>query len=446
VYDRGFLSRTLAVDPRKLKLPKIGRKWWIALTTFVATAFGVVLIANLTLGDKKIDEQVPSLYSVADPQFARVMNVLLGPAILPGNRVQALVNGDRIFPSMLGAIRGAQKTITFETYVWWSGKIGEEFTAALAERARAGVKVHVMFDAVGSGKIDKKAIEQMKQAGVEVERYNPWRITHLAQINNRTHRKILVLDGRIGFTGGAGIGDEWTGDAQDPDHWRDTHFRVEGPAVAQMQAAFMENWIETTGIVLHGADYFPALARAGSHGAQFFVSSPGGGGESAQLMYLLSIAAAAKTIRLSASYFVPDGVEVRALVAARKRGVRVQIIVPGRENDSEIVQRASRSTWGELLRGGVEIYEFQPTMYHVKVMVADELWTSVGSTNFDARSFSVNDEANLNVLDAAFARAQVGIFEADLKRSRRVSVQEWEHRPWTEKLWEHTIGLLSSQL
>ncbi len=163
-------------------------------------------------------------------------------------------------------------------------------------------------------------------------------------------------------------------------------------------------------------------------------------------MYLLSIAAAAKTIRLSASYFVPDNVEVRALVAARQRGVRVQIIVPGRENDSEMVRRASRSTWGELLRGGVEIYEFQPTMYHVKVMVVDELWTSVGSTNFDARSFSVNDEANLNVLHAGFAREQVRIFEDDLKRSRRVPVEEWENRPWTEKLWEHTMGLLSSQL
>jgi len=422
------------------------RRWKVGVLTFLATGLAVLLIANLSLGDKRIDERVTTQYSVEDPQFRRNVNVLLGAQLMPGNRVAELVNGDRIFPDMLQAIAGAQKTITFETYIYWSGAVGAQFTKALAERARAGVRVHVLFDALGSQKIDEKEIAEMKAAGVQVAKYNPLRWYSIVRMNNRTHRKILVIDGKTGYTGGAGIGDEWSGDAQDPEHWRDTHFRVAGPAVAQMQAAFMENWIEVTGDVLHGEDYFPELPAAGRQQVQFFISSPGGGGETMQLMYLMSIAAAKRSILLSAAYFVPDDNEVRMLVEARKRGVRVRIIVPGKETDSPAVRRASRSTWGKLLRAGVEIYEYQPTFYHCKVMIVDGLWVSVGSTNFDTRSFSVNDEANLNVYDREFAAAQTGVFDDDLKRSRRIGLEEWEKRPWTEKLWEHSLGLLSSQL
>ncbi len=406
----------------------------------------MLLVANLSLGDKVIDEEVPALYSVAEPQFLRSMNVLLGPPLVRGNRVQALVNGEQIFPAMLAAIRGARSTITFETYIWWSGAVGRQFSAALAERARAGVRVHVIFDAVGAGKIDDASVDEMKAAGVQVEKYNPLRWNTVVRMNNRTHRKLLVVDGRVGFTGGVGIADEWSGGAQDPQHWRDTHFRLEGPAVAQMQAAFMENWIEITGQVLHGADYFPALEQAGAQLAQLFISSPGGGGESMQLMYLLSIAAARDSIRLSAAYFVPDNTEVRAFVDALRRGVKVQIIMPGEHIDSRVVRRASRASWGELLRAGAELYEYLPTMYHCKVMIVDQRWVSVGSTNFDTRSFSTNDEANLNVYDRDFAQAQARIFEEDLRRSRRVTLDEWQRRPLAEKLWEHASGLLSSQL
>ena len=425
---------------------KIGRRARIVAVTVALTALAVLLIANFSLGDKKIDKRVESLYSVADPHFQRTIGTMLGPSLVPGNRVEALVNGDRFFPAMLEAIRAARQSITLETYIYWSGGIGDEFVAALTERARAGVRVHVLLDWVGSGKIDRKVFDQMRAAGIEVRLYNPLRWYTLAQMNNRTHRKLLVIDGAVGFTGGAGIADEWTGDAQDPEHWRDTQFRIEGPAVAQMQAAFMENWIEATGVVLHGEAYFPPLERRGSAHAQVFVSSPGGGGETAQLLYLLSIASAAKSIRMSAAYFVPDNTEVRTFVAALERGVRVQIILPGPHTDSAVVRRASRAEWGKLLRAGAEIYEYQPTMYHCKVLIVDDTWTSVGSTNFDSRSFSVNDEANLNILDGPFAAAQSRIFQEDLKRSRRVTLEEWESRPWTEKLWEHTLGLLSSQL
>jgi cardiolipin synthase A/B len=421
-------------------------KWKVGVLTFLATGLAVLLIANLSLGDKRIDERVPTLYPVEDAQFLRSMNVLLGAQLMPGNRVQALVNGDEFFPDMLKAIAGAQKTITFETYIYWSGEVGARFTEALAERARAGVRVHVLFDALGSQKIEEAEVRRMKAAGIQVAKYNPLRWYSIVRMNNRTHRKILVVDGRVGYTGGAGIGDEWRGDAQGPEHWRDTQFRVEGPAVAQMQAAFMENWIEVTGDVLHGEDYFPQLAEAGRQLAQFFISSPGGGGETMQLMYLLSIASAKESILLSAAYFVPDDNEVRMLAEARKRGVRVRIIVPGKVTDSPAVRRASRSTWGELLRAGVEIHEYQPTFFHCKVMIVDGLWVSVGSTNFDTRSFSTNDEANLNVYDREFAAAQTRIFENDLKRTRRIDLEEWQGRPWTEKLWEHSLGLLSSQL
>ena len=420
--------------------------WRIGILTFLATGLAVLAAANLSLGDKKIDTSVASLYGVGDPQFVRAMNVMLGPALVPGNRTRALVNGDEIFPEMLEAIRGARKSITFEMYIYWKGAIGEQFTAALEERARSGVKVHVMIDALGSQKIEKTVLGRLRDAGARVELYNPVRWDTIARMNNRTHRKIMVIDGAVGFTGGAGIGDEWSGDAQDAEHWRDTHFRLEGPAVAQMQAAFMENWIEVTGEVLHGPEYFPELRPVGGELAQFVVSSPGGGGESAQLLYLMSIAAAQRSIQLSAAYFVPDDNEVRQLVEARERGVRVQIIVPGPATDSAAVRRASRSTWGELLRAGVEIYEYQPTFYHVKVMTVDGLWVTVGSTNFDTRSFSTNDEANLNVYDRAFAAEGERIFERDLGRSRRITLEEWEARPLREKLLEHAAGLLSSQL
>ncbi|HVT05183.1 MAG TPA: phospholipase D-like domain-containing protein, partial [Thermoanaerobaculia bacterium] len=250
----------------------------------------------------------------------------------------------------------------------------------------------------------------------------------------------------IGFTGGVGIADKWLGNAEDTDHWRDSHYRIEGPAVAQMQAAFMDNWMKTAGSVLHGDDYFPPLHPAGSQLAQVFKSSASEGSESARLMYLMSITCAVRTVRIANSYFVPDDLSVETLVAARKRGVAVQVIVPGEHIDAEVTRKASKSRWGPLLEAGVEIYEYRPTMYHCKAMIIDEIWVSVGSTNFDSRSFRLNDEANLNVLDATFARRQVEIFEDDLKHSRRMTHAEWKRRPLLERVEEVMAGSLRSQL
>lgn len=423
----------------------ISRKSLVVVTSLV-TAVAVTAALNWSLSEKRIDRRVPTLYSVGDPQFLRSMGAMLGPDLLPGNRVTALINGDEIFPAMLAAIRGARTSINFESYIYWSGKVGRTFADALAERARAGIPCHVLIDWVGSEKISAELIEEMQKAGVHITRYNPPHWYKLARLNNRTHRKILVVDGRVAFTGGVGIADIWNGHAEDREHWRDTHFRVEGPAVAQMQSAFEDNWAESTGEVLHGDAYFPALAPAGNERAQMFISSPGGGGESMQLMYLLSIAAALHEIRISASYFVPDRVTTDTLVAALKRGVRLRILVPGPVTDSGLVRSASKARWGPLLAAGAEIYEYQPTMFHCKVMIVDDLWTSVGSTNFDNRSFAINDEANLNVYDHDFAVAQGRVFEEDLKHARRVSYDEWRERPLTERVMEMVASPVGEQL
>jgi cardiolipin synthase A/B len=414
--------------------------------TAVVTLAAVIVALNFATGEKKIDRKIERLYALKDPDFQRAMGVLLGPAIVGGNRFEVLLNGDQIFPPMLEAIRGAKKTITFESYIYWSGTIGQKFADALAERARAGVKVHVLLDWVGSSKMDDSLLALMEQAGVELKKFHQPHWYNLARLNNRTHRKVLVTDGKVGFTGGVGISDLWSGNAQDPDHWRDTHFKVEGPVVAQMQAVFLDNWIKATGVVLHGPDYFPALEPVGSGSAQMFSSSPSGGSESMQLMYLLGITAAEHTIYLSSAYFVPDELTLRTMIDALKRGVKVQIITPGEYVDTETVRRASRALWGKLLEAGAEIYEYQPTMYHCKVMIVDGLLVSVGSTNFDSRSFRHNDEANLNIYDAEFARRQIEIFNADLAKARRMTLQQWQQRPLLEKIWEHVASLLKDQL
>ena len=414
--------------------------------TALATGALVLLALNFTAGEKKVQQQLPRLYSTASPDFERALGSLLGPGIVGGNAVTELLNGDQIFPPMLAAIQAAQKSITFETYIYWSGDIGKQFADALSERARAGVRVHVLLDWVGSANVDESYLTEMKEAGVQIEKFHKPHWYNLARLNNRTHRKLLVVDGQVGFTGGVGIAPQWMGNAQDPDHWRDSHYLVRGPVVAQMQATFLDNWLKVTGKVLHGELYFPPIAPAGAQKAQMFSSSPSSGSESMQLMYHLAITAAERSIDLSVAYFVPDELTQKHLMDALARGVRVRFITPGEHTDTDTVKAASRATWGPLLQAGALIYEYQPTMYHCKVMIVDQLLVSVGSTNFDNRSFRLNDEANLNVYDAAFAKRQTEVFEDDLKRSRRVTYEEWLNRPLREKAHEKLTGWLRSQL
>ena len=420
------------------------------ILTIVITALATLLVAALAMNfktpEKNLERKIEHLYPVSNPQFRREMGVLLGPGIIPGNKVTDLQNGEAIFPAMLEAIRGAQKTVTFETYIYWSGEIGKKFTEALQERARAGVTIKVMIDWAGSIKMEDSMLQGMKDAGIDVQQYRPLKWYNLGRLNNRTHRKLLVVDGRVGFTGGVGIADQWDGKAQDPGHWRDLHFRIEGPVVAQVQAAFNDNWIKTTGEVLNGVDYFPPLARAGDMDAHMFVASPAGGSESMHLMYLMAIAAAARSIDLEAAYFVPDDLIMKALLAARQRGVKVRVILPGKHIDSETVRLASKAHWGELLLGGIEIHEYQPTMMHNKLLIVDGEMSSVGSTNFDVRSFQLNDEASLNIYDAAFAAHMTEVFEADLKPTKQYTYQMWKQRPLKDKLFEKFILPLKSQL
>ncbi len=306
-----------------------------------------------------------------------------------------------------------------------------------------------MIDWVGSDKINPKFIDSMKKAGVEVHSYHPfhwWDPRTLGQLDHRTHRKLLIIDGKIGFTGGVGIADVWRGDADSPDHSRDTHYRVEGPIVAQLQAAFMDNWMKTTAKVLAGEGYFPQLTTAGPLYAQVFKSSAQGGSESMELMMLLSIGAASKNIRMETAYFIPDSVTRHYLINACHRGVKVEIIIPGPIIDQKIVTPASRATWGEMLKAGVVILEYQPTMFHCKQLVVDEMWTSIGSANLDNRSFGINDETNLNVLDANFAASEIRIFEQDKRHCKQVTYEAWRNRPLLEKIGEALVSLVSWEL
>ncbi|WP_372177644.1 phosphatidylserine/phosphatidylglycerophosphate/cardiolipin synthase family protein [Xanthomonas axonopodis pv. phyllanthi] len=419
---------------------------WIIVAAVAVTLLVGLLLLNFATPEKKLEHIPKHLYDVADPQFKHEMSVLLGPAILPGNRIDVLNNGREIFPAMLEAIRSAQHTITFETYIYWSGEIGREFSDALSERARAGVDVRVTIDWGGSLKMDHALVDTMTEAGVEVHRYRPLAWYNLHRINNRTHRKLLVIDGRIGFTGGVGVADQWMGDAQDPEHWRDTHYRIEGPVVAQVQTAFNDNWIKTTGRVVNGAQYYPALEAAGDSDAQLFVASPAGGSESMHLMYLIAIAAARSSIDLAAAYFVPDALITRSLLEARTCGVRIRVLLPGKHIDAVSVRLASKASWEPLLQAGIEIHEYQPTMLHTKLLIIDGLLVSVGSTNFDIRSFRLNDEASLNVYDRTLAARMTEVFERDLQRAEQYSLERWRARPLRHRLGEKLVFPFRSQV
>jgi cardiolipin synthase len=414
--------------------------------TLITTLLVVVLVLNLHTPEKEIRHQVKHYHGILDPQFRREMGALLGPAIIPGNTIEPLHNGDEIFPQMLASIAAAKRTITFETYIYWSGDVGTRFADALIERARAGVRVHIMLDWLGSKRIDAGVIEQMKQAGIQVVRYHALHWYSIARINNRTHRKVLIIDGQVGFTGGVGIADQWSGHAQDPAHWRDLHFRVEGPVVGQMQAAFLDNWIKTTGNVLHGDDYFPNLGERGGLDMQLFIGSPSGGSASMRLMYLTAITSAERTIDIAAAYFIPDRLMTEELVKVRERGVRIRVLVPDKHTDSQVVRIVSQREWGKLLASGVEIYEYEPTMLHTKMLIFDGFMVSVGSTNFDTRSFELNDEASLNIYDATFAAQMTQVFEADLAHSSPYSLERWRKRPVSQKLAEEILLPLRAQL
>lgn len=414
----------------------------LVTTALVSGAVATLMFRNFFESEKKVTHAIHTDYDVKHPTFSRTISQLLGPPILGGNQVEILENGDEIFPAMLRAIQGAQHSITFENFVFTRGQVVAQFVSALAGRARAGVKVHFLQDAMGCNCLHGEEMAELREAGVQVEIF---RYVHL-RFNERTHRKLLIVDGRMGFIGGVGISDEWMGNGDQCDHWRDTQYRVQGPVVAQMQQAFMDNWIETRAEVLHGDRYFPEEQTVGKTACQAFKSSSSEGADSARLMFLFSIAAARQHIRIATAYFVPDALIIATLVEACGRGVEVEIITPGPFTDRPVVRHVGRSLWEPMLKAGVKLYEFQPARYHCKYMIVDDHWTSVGSFNVDNRSLRLNEEANLNIMDAEFAQRHVRIFEQDKARSKRVTLEAWQRRPLAEKLIGRTASVLKSQL
>jgi cardiolipin synthase len=398
----------------------------ICRSTPVLLLLGFAALSGGCLGHegKKVTTEVAPLYSAASPEFRQATGSLLGGNFVAGNSIQTLVNGREIFPAMLTAIHGAKRTIDFETYVMWNGEMAAAFANALAERARAGITVNVILDAQGTNKMGGENLERMETAGVRVVKYHPLVMLDPRRVNNRTHRKLLIIDGKLAFVGGVGIADVWTGNADSPEHWHDTHYKVTGPVVAQLQAAFMDNWLKTRGEVLHGPEYFPPLSATGPVTAQAFKSSPQQGDMDIHLMYLLAIASARHTLAIENAYFLPDDLMRKELVAAARRGAKVEIIVPGEHIDQKAVRAASRKHWPELLKAGIKIYEYQPTMTHVKLMIVDGAFVSVGSGNLDIRSIRLNAEANLNVLNGGFAAQQAKLFETDKRRSREITLEE----------------------
>lgn len=365
---------------------------------------------------------------------------------VPGNRVELLVNGTEIFPPMLEAIRSAERSVNFLTYVYWTGSVAEEFAEALADAAARGVEVRVLLDAHGAAQMPNELVRWMEGKGAEVAWFHPLRWYNLRRQNERTHRKVMVVDGRIGFTGGVGIADEWTGDAEDPDHWRDDHFRVTGPVVQYLQGAFAENWREATGEVLSGAEMFPRLDRAGEATVVPVMGQPGGSISRIGFTYWTCLRYASRRVRLSTPYFVPNPDLRSEIVRAARRGVDVQVLVPGDHGDSWLVRNAAQVSYRELLEAGVRLFEFEPTMYHAKAVTVDGEWCAVGSANFDNRSFDLNYEVMLAVQQRGLVNAIDGSFDDDLERSREITLEEVDAWGLRERLTNRAASVLREQL
>jgi cardiolipin synthase A/B len=371
--------------------------------------------------------------------------------IMGGNKIDVLLNGEQTFPAMLKAIRGARKSITYAQYLYQDGAIAYELAEAFAERCRAGLTVKLLLDSHGGGKIPKDIPQLLTDAGCQLEWFRrvrlfqfitPW---ELLNYNYRNHRRILVIDGTLGFTGGHGVAEEWSGDGRTDGKWRDTDVRVEGPIVQQLQAAFVESWRDTTGHILGGDLYFPALKPVGKVNAQVVKSSPLGGTYESYMLLLLSISSARKSIHLSNPYFLPDERMQEALLDAVKRGVSVVVLTPGKI-DHKLVYWASRRGFEPLLLGGIQIYEYQAALMHAKTMVVDGVWAHVGTTNLDNRSFALNEEINLIAYDRAVADELEKAFADDLKYSKKLTYEAWKARPWREKFLELFTIPLKEQL
>ena len=364
-----------------------------------------------------------------------------------GNAVQVLQNGDQFFPLLLADIARARASVHVESYIWWKGAICDQLAHALADAAHRGVEVRLMVDASGGHKMDKRLAELMTGAGVRLVHFHAPTIGNWGRLNNRDHRKEMIIDGRVAYVGGYGFAAEWTGHAQDKEHWRDTGVRLQGPIVNRLQAAFCENWIEETGEIPAGAKYFPPPVPAGNVPAHLAYTSPTGGVSSVQVLYYLAIKAARHEIIIENPYLLPDDDAINALAEAVKRGVDVKVIVPATTStDSPIVQHASHHRFGLLLQKGIKIWEYKKTLLHQKVIIVDGVWSCVGSTNFDRRALQLNDEISLGIVDRGVAAQLRAAFADDLRYAEPRSYEQWEHRGVWHKMMDGLAYLASSQL
>ena len=382
----------------------------------------ITLAANAEANHQDRVMSVPPIAPELDA-FLRALHGATGERVVEGNTVEVFENGDEIFPPMLAAIRESVSTIHFATYVYWAGEVPREFAQALSDAARRGVIVRVVLDSEGTEPMPKQLVDQMRDAGCKVTWFRRMQWFDWMKYNHRTHRRLLVVDGKVGFTGGVGIADEWTGHAQSPSHWRDTHVRLTGPIVAALQSGFTDNWNQSTDELLLDARDYPSLPRTGDIPICSVLSTPANGVSAAERVMAALIAGATRTLYISNAYFVPTRSFSDALCAARDRGVDVRILIPGPHHDMKLVQRASRHTWPRLVEHGVGIYEYQPTMMHAKTVVADGELFLVGSINFDPRSFALNAEFGVIVVSRALAADRMRSFEADIERSTRVTTE-----------------------
>jgi cardiolipin synthase len=440
----------------------LGRKlfwsWWIWVA--VALAVEATSHGNLAAGFAGVGfvfyllaprEHIPRYgldfkFPVHSEQFLPTVMGAPGVPFIAGNKVTVLTNGDEFYPAMLEAIGAATKTITMEMYIFWAGEVGRKFAVAFAERGRAGVKVKLLLDAIGSSTIGSEILDLLKQSGCEVAWYNRIWLRTIGHFNHRNHRKSMIVDGRVAFTGGAGIADQWTGNAQDHFHWHDIQVRVEGPGAMSLQAGFAQNWLQITGELVNGPDYFPPLERAGDIATETLLSSPKSGSSTIRIMYYLSIISARRTIHIANPYFIPDDSAVQILCEAKQRGVDIKIMVAGIYNDMRISRYASNHLYGKLLQAGIEIYEYNRTMLHQKTMVVDGIWVTIGTTNFDNRSFALDEESNVCVYDSGLAGKMEEIFREDLKSCERVKLEAWCRRGLRKRVFGATCVFLKEQI
>jgi cardiolipin synthase len=366
--------------------------------------------------------------------------------VVDGNAVELIQNG-AFWDRVVADLEAARRTINYETFLSKEGQLTRRMAEVFCRKARQGIEVRVMLDGSGGKKFGKQALAEMKQAGVKVQKYHPIELRNLGILNNRDHRKIFVIDGRIGYVGGHCLVDTWLGDAQDKQHFRDISARLEGPAVAQLQSAFAENWVEECGEVFGGEKFFPKLEPCGGMRAHVVWTSPDGSPSTLKLLHYMVIRAAEKSITIQNPYFLPDPDARKALLDAVKRGVDVRIMIPATTaSDSKFVQHASHHHYGTLLKGGVKLYDYQRTLLHQKVMSIDSCWATVGSTNFDDRSFEVNDEVTLVIYDEQIARELEQTFENDLAHARKVELEPWKKRAAWHKVVDLGAFLFNEQL